>query len=115
MKAIKRGRGILRIRGVLQKDFVNTFFIRNSYFHFRLKVAKKLLTKFKVNLEQENTDLVQGRGSCLVVSLIFTQPNQAKRKSNKYKVIPEKQVPVPRLTRNELHKFILKHMDKISI
>ena len=75
--------GILRIRGVRQKDFVNTFFIRNSYFHFRLKVVKKLLTKFKVNLEQENTNLVQGQGWCLVVSLKLTRPNQAKRKLNK--------------------------------
>ena len=75
MNVIKPGGGILRIRGVRQNNFVNAFFIRNSYFHFRVKVAKKLLTKSKKNLEQENTDLMQGQGLCLVVSLKFTRPN----------------------------------------
>ena len=62
VKVIKRGGRILRIRGVRQKCFINKFFIQNSYFYFRLKVAKKWLTKFKVNLEQENTALVHGNG-----------------------------------------------------
>ena len=56
---------ILRIRGVQQKDFVNRFFIRNSYFHFKLKVAKKFLTKFEVNLEIWNRRILTWcRGKC---------------------------------------------------
>ena len=70
----------MRIWEVRQKDCVNMFLIRNSYFYFSLKIVKKLLTKFKVNLEQKNTNLVQGEGLFLVVSLKFTRPYQVKEK-----------------------------------
>ena len=70
----------MRILGVRQKDFVNMFLKQYSYFYFRLKVVKELLTKFKVNLEQKNTDLVQGQVLFLVVSLKFARPHQVKGK-----------------------------------